>query len=352
VRSLPGAVGAACASVTRTSSRLVVASFGDCGGVGVGLHQIDRPRTRARRISLFIGHTGLIDEPVVEVATLRGVQALTSSRAAWIRAFRIRECATMSRRYNKLTHDPATNFVDDIAPMSNPHEPDAVAWHGSVASCFDDRYSASKPFRERLDVWRAAIDRHMRDGDTVLDLGCGTGIISALAATRANRVIGLDGSSEMIAIARRRARELGLQNVEFAQHRLENLGTLSDCQADLIVCSSVFEYLENPGAFLNECTRLLRPQGILLISTQNGRSWYRILERIAFGTLRIPRYRAFVHVAEHKGEMMLRLVGAGFEVTEAIPFGSPPFLGKLFRKHALELFSDTMLLFIATTQKQ
>ena len=75
------------------------------------------------------------------------------------------------------------------------------------------------------EVLRAA---GMRPGMRVLDVGCGAGDVSFLAATLVGRdgsVIGVDRSAEAIALAKRRAADVGLANVSFVTQDLQDLAT-------------------------------------------------------------------------------------------------------------------------------
>ena len=94
------------------------------------------------------------------------------------------------------------------------------------------------------------------------DLGCGTGVTAAALAPFVGKVIGVDGSLEMLSAAR--ARLAGAPNVELRQGALETLpvetGTLD--AATLVL---VLHHLPSPAAALGEAARVLKPGGRLLI---------------------------------------------------------------------------------------
>src|SRR5712664_3549353 len=77
---------------------------------------------------------------------------------------------------------------------------DAVKWHSENACEFDLKYRSSQAFIERLIVWDSLINMYVHSDFEVLDVGCGSGVITALAARRARRVLGFDGSAEMVAL--------------------------------------------------------------------------------------------------------------------------------------------------------
>ena len=96
----------------------------------------------------------------------------------------------------------------------------------------------------------------IRPGMRVLDVGCGAGDVSFLAATLVGRdgsVVGVDRSAEAIALAKRRAADVGLANVSFVTQDLQELAT--DARFDAIIGRLVLMYFPEPDALLR---RLLR----------------------------------------------------------------------------------------------
>jgi len=96
----------------------------------------------------------------------------------------------------------------------------------------------------------------------VADLGCGTGAVLPVLAPHVARVIGVDGSEEMLAAAR--ARIAGLTNVELKHGPLEAL-PLSDGSVDVATLMLVLHHLPSPVAALAEACRILKPGGRALI---------------------------------------------------------------------------------------
>lgn len=97
---------------------------------------------------------------------------------------------------------------------------------------------------------------------SILIAGCGTGRHVAITSmlNPASRILALDLSRASLAYAARRARELGLQNVEFAQADILELGGLDRC-FDVIECSGVLHHMQDPVAGWRVLAGRLNPGG-------------------------------------------------------------------------------------------
>ncbi len=105
-------------------------------------------------------------------------------------------------------------------------------------------------------------------GMTVLDLGSGAGFDAFLAAARVGptgRVIGVDMTPDMIALARKNAAKRGDTNVEFRAGRLEAL-PVDDASVDLILSNCVLNLVPEKERAFREAARVLKPGGTLSVS--------------------------------------------------------------------------------------
>jgi SAM-dependent methyltransferase len=112
----------------------------------------------------------------------------------------------------------------------------------------------------------------------ILVAGCGTGQQAIRIAQRAagSSVLAVDLSRASLAYARRKSRELGVGNVEYAQADLLELGGL-ERRFDSIACSGVLHHLDDPEEGLRVLTGLLRPGGVMSLGLYS-RTARRILE--------------------------------------------------------------------------
>jgi 2-polyprenyl-6-hydroxyphenyl methylase/3-demethylubiquinone-9 3-methyltransferase len=110
---------------------------------------------------------------------------------------------------------------------------------------------------------------------TVVDLGCGGGLLVEPLSTRAARVIGVDLSRRSLGAARRHGSGARARRLYVAGDCAR--APLCDGCADLVVLGDVIEHLRDPAATIGEAARLLRAGGYLFVSTINRTARARFL---------------------------------------------------------------------------
>jgi SAM-dependent methyltransferase len=108
----------------------------------------------------------------------------------------------------------------------------------------------------------------LKEGEDVLDLGSGGGIDVLLSAQRVGptgKAYGLDMTDEMLELARRNQRELGIENAEFFKGNIENV-PLPDESVDVIISNCVINLSPDKDKVLEEAYRVLRPGGRFAVS--------------------------------------------------------------------------------------
>jgi phosphatidylethanolamine/phosphatidyl-N-methylethanolamine N-methyltransferase len=116
---------------------------------------------------------------------------------------------------------------------------------------------------------RAAIAAANRIGGRILEVGVGTGI-SLPDYSTGNRIVGIDLSAAMLRRAHQRVAALSLTNIEkLAVMDAEHL-SFPDASFDVVVANHVISTIPHPEAGLDECARMLRPGGELILISRVG----------------------------------------------------------------------------------
>ncbi len=103
---------------------------------------------------------------------------------------------------------------------------------------------------------------------TVLDLGCGAGLDSLIAARRTEqtgKVIGVDFSEAMLGRARQGAAECGADNAQFLRAEAEKL-PLEDGSIDVALVNGIFNLNPAREAIFRELARVVRPGGVVYVA--------------------------------------------------------------------------------------
>jgi 2-polyprenyl-6-hydroxyphenyl methylase/3-demethylubiquinone-9 3-methyltransferase len=105
-------------------------------------------------------------------------------------------------------------------------------------------------------------------GKRVLDVGCGGGILSEGMALRGAAVTGIDLADKALGVARLHGLESGVA-VEYRLVSVESLAQQSPSAFDAVTCMEMLEHVPAPASALAACGRLVRPGGVVAISTIN-----------------------------------------------------------------------------------
>ncbi len=143
--------------------------------------------------------------------------------------------------------DPAGKFRP--LHMLNPCRLDYIA--AQVAAEFGCDPKADRPF-EAL---------------RLLDIGCGGGLLSEPMARLGAEVVGADAAEGNIPVARVHAARSGL-SIDYRHTTAEALAA-ADERFDVVLNMEVIEHVADPQAFLGACHDLLKPGGLMILSTLN-----------------------------------------------------------------------------------
>ena len=167
----------------------------------------------------------------------------------------------------------------------------------------------------------------LKSGERVLDLGSGGGIDCFLAARQVGadgRVIGLDMTPDMLALARRNAKTLGVTNVEFLEGFIEDI-PLPESSVDVVISNCVVCLSPDKEAVVSESFRVLSPGGRLHLSDMMS------LGPMPQELREDPQsWSSCVSGAEERDTYLGRLAGAGFVDVAIEQEGKPRSLGDGF----------------------
>ena len=157
----------------------------------------------------------------------------------------------------------------------------------------------------------------VQPGEHVLDLACGTGLVSYYASEivgPSGSVIGVDISSGMLAQAEEKEPSHDLQNVAFYKHSITELDTLDAVkgkQFDLITCCSALVLLPDPAQAVKHWVAFLKPGGRLItdVTHPNNLISGLVFERVGIALGRpLPWYRIPFQKVE---DLQIVMEGAG-----------------------------------------
>ncbi|HEX9524582.1 MAG TPA: bifunctional 2-polyprenyl-6-hydroxyphenol methylase/3-demethylubiquinol 3-O-methyltransferase UbiG [Reyranella sp.] len=110
-------------------------------------------------------------------------------------------------------------------------------------------------------------------GLSLLDIGCGGGLLSEPMARLGGRVTGVDAAARNIRVAAQHAEKQGL-DIDYRQGAAEALAE-SGIQFDIVLALEIVEHVADVELFLKSCGRMVKPGGLLFLSTLNrtAKAW-------------------------------------------------------------------------------
>lgn len=132
-----------------------------------------------------------------------------------------------------------------------------------------DPNSAFKPLHEINPLRLDYIDRLASlAGKTVLDVGCGGGILSESMAGRGAQVTGIDLGDRALKVAKLHLLETG-KHVNYRKIAVEDLAKEQPHHYDVITCLEMLEHVPSPSSIVHACAKLAKPGGWVFFSTIN-----------------------------------------------------------------------------------
>lgn len=113
-------------------------------------------------------------------------------------------------------------------------------------------------------------ERAVLQGKTVLDVGCGGGILSESMALRgAADVLGIDMAEKSLAVADAHAKQMQLAHLAYRCVSVEDLANEMPHSFDVVTCMEMLEHVPDPASVIRACAKLVKPNGMVFFSTIN-----------------------------------------------------------------------------------
>jgi 2-polyprenyl-6-hydroxyphenyl methylase/3-demethylubiquinone-9 3-methyltransferase len=209
-------------------------------------------------------------------------------------------------------------------------DPAELAKFGELAHRWWDPESEFKPLHQinplRLN-WIDALSPLA--GKTVLDVGCGGGILTDSMARKGAKALGIDLSTKPLKVAQLHAMEAGTENVEYREIAVEALAAERPASFDVVTCMEMLEHVPDPASVVGALSQLVKPGGWVFLSTLNR------------------NLKSFM-LAIVGAEYVLKMLPAGTH--EYARFIKPSELAAMCRAAGLELHSSKGLSYNPLTQ--
>jgi 2-polyprenyl-6-hydroxyphenyl methylase / 3-demethylubiquinone-9 3-methyltransferase len=138
------------------------------------------------------------------------------------------------------------------------------------------------------------------EGLSLLDVGCGGGLIAEPMRRMGFSVTAIDASSENIGTARAHADMVGLE-IAYRAATVEQIEAEGAGPFDVVLTMEVIEHVADPEAFVRACSRLVRPGGVMMVATLN-----RTLKSLALGKVAAEYILRWVPAGTHDWRQFLK----------------------------------------------
>lgn len=183
-------------------------------------------------------------------------------------------------------------------------------------------------------------------GKTVVDVGCGGGILAESMAKKGAKVTGIDLSEKALKVADLHSLESGVQ-VRYELIAAEALAAREPAQFDVVTCMEMLEHVPDPSAIVYACAQLVKPGGHVFFSTinRNPKSYLHAVLGAEYILRLLPKgthdYAKFITPAELS--QFARLAGLDVEALKGMGFNP---LTKIY-----SLNSDTSVNYLVACRK-
>ncbi len=148
-------------------------------------------------------------------------------------------------------------------------DPAEIAKFEALAARWWDPHSEFRPLHEINPLRLGYIDERVGlSGKTVLDVGCGGGILAEAMAAKGAQVTGIDMGKAPLAVAELHLKESG-ERVHYEQITAEELAARQPGSFDVVTCMEMLEHVPDPASTVAACAQLVKPGGAVFFATLN-----------------------------------------------------------------------------------
>ena len=138
-------------------------------------------------------------------------------------------------------------------------DPQEIAKFEELASRWWDPDSEFKPLHEINPLRLEYIDRRSSlKGKTVVDIGCGGGILAESMALKGANVLGIDMGKAPLSVASLHKLESGAE-LDYQQITAEELAEKEAGKYDVVTCMEMLEHVPDPSSVISACSKLVKP---------------------------------------------------------------------------------------------
>ena len=153
---------------------------------------------------------------------------------------------------------------------SDNFDPAELAKFSDLAHRWWDLESEFRPLHQINPIRLAWIEGLIPlEGQRILDIGCGGGILADAMAREGGNVLGIDLSTKALKVAQLHALEAQTKGVRYKEISAEVLATQQPGSFDVVTCMEMLEHVPDPSSIVKACATLVKPGGHVFFSTIN-----------------------------------------------------------------------------------
>jgi 2-polyprenyl-6-hydroxyphenyl methylase / 3-demethylubiquinone-9 3-methyltransferase len=187
---------------------------------------------------------------------------------------------------------------------SNNVHPGEINKFGAMAERWWDPQGEFKTLHDINPLRLEFIQRYTPlSGQSIVDVGCGGGILTEALARHGADAMGIDLSEDLIDVADLHGLESGI-NAHYQKISAEGLASQQPQSFDHVTCMEMLEHVPDPGSIINACAMLVKPGGMVFFSTLNRKPKAYVLAILAAEHLlnMLPKgthdYKTFIKPSE------------------------------------------------------